>query len=219
MRLPLSRFGKAAMMMKEEQIYINYKEMAIEALMHKSSPERAVVICHPHSLMGGSMHNNVVEAIQEAYAAENYTTVRFNFRGVGRSTGTYDEGMGEQEDIIAVCEYLKEIKIAKLSLAGYSFGAWVGSQVMSRINNPFAAAVLVSPPNNYFDFDFKKINNKIRLIVCGEQDEFCDLKILKKQAEYYGLYFQTIAGANHFYLGKERELINTLRDALAKINI
>ena len=86
--------------MKEEKVYMKNDLLILKDCWHKASGEKGVVICHPHSLMGGSMYNNVVEAIQEAFAAENYSTLRFNFRGVGGSTGIYDEGRGEQEDIL-----------------------------------------------------------------------------------------------------------------------
>ena len=78
--------------MPEEKIYIKNGSEIIEGMFSRASGEKGVVICHPHSLMGGSMYNNVVEAAQEAFAAENFSTLRFNFRGVGGSTGVYDEG-------------------------------------------------------------------------------------------------------------------------------
>jgi alpha/beta superfamily hydrolase len=169
--------------MEEEQIFIDNNGLVIEGLLTKAAQESGVVICHPHSLMGGSMHNNVVEAIKEAFAQENYSTLRFNFRGVGRSTGMYSEGKGEQEDIIAVCKYLKHMGIVKLFFAGYSFGSWVGSQVIQKDDNPFTGSIFVSPPVNYFDFDFTKLINKINVIICGSKDQFCDLDILKEQAK------------------------------------
>ena len=116
--------------MPEEKIYIKNGSLIIEGLFSKSSGCKGVVICHPHSLMGGSMYNNVVEAVQEAFSAENVSTLRFNFRGVGGSTGVYDEGRGEKEDILAVCEYMKKLGLTELFFAGYSFGAWVGSKII-----------------------------------------------------------------------------------------
>jgi hypothetical protein len=162
--------------------------------------------------MGGSMHNNVVEAIQEAFAAENYTTLRFNFRGAGQSTGIYDEGRGEQEDIIAVCQYLQNTGTEKLSFAGYSFGSWVGSKVIEQADDPFNAVIFVSPPINYFDFNFAKLECKIDMIICGNKDQFCDLEILKKQTKYLDASLKIIAGTDHFYAGREKELINILRE-------
>ena len=201
-------------MMREEQVYIKNNELLIEGLLNKSSADHGVVICHPHPLMGGSMHNNVVEAIQEAFAAENYTTLRFNFRGAGRSTGIYDEGRGEQEDIFAVCQYLQNIGIGKLSFAGYSFGSWVGSKVVEQADNPFTAVIFISPPINYFDFDFAKLNCKIDMIVCGNKDQFCDLEVLQGQTKYLDTNLKIIPGTDHFYSGKEKELTDILRGSL-----
>ena len=198
-------------MMIEEQVYIKNNELLIEGLLSKSSSDRGVVICHPHPLMGGSMHNNVVEAIQEAFAAENYTTLRFNFRGVGRSTGIYDEGRGEQEDIFAVCQYLQNTGTEKLFFAGYSFGSWVGSKVIERADNPFTYVIFISPPINYFDFNFAKLKCKTDMIICGNKDQFCDLEILKKQTKYLDTNLKVILGMDHFYAGREKELINILR--------
>jgi uncharacterized protein len=198
--------------MAEEKVNIKNRELMIDALLNKSSGDRGVVICHPHSLMGGSMYNNVVEAIQETFAAQSYTTLRFNFRGVGGSTGAYDEGRGEQEDILAVCKYLQNSGILKLTFAGYSFGSWVGSKVIEKIDNPFAAVIFISPPINYFDFNFAKLNNKINMIVCGNKDQFCDLEVLKEQIKHINSNLKIIPDADHFYLDKEKEMSKILRE-------
>ncbi|MGV8059331.1 MAG: alpha/beta hydrolase [Smithellaceae bacterium] len=201
-------------MMNEKQVYINNNELMIEGLLNKSSEDRGVVICHPHSLMGGSMHNNVVEAIQEAFTAEKYATLRFNFRGVGRSTGFYDEGIGEQEDIFAVCNYLRSIGILKISFAGYSFGSWVGSKVMERDDHPFVSAIFISPPISYFDFYFNKLSCKINMIISGDNDQFCNINALKEQIKNINSTLKIITNTDHFYFGREEELINILRASL-----
>lgn len=198
--------------MTEEKIYIKNGPMVIEGLLGKASGEKGVVICHPHSLMGGSMYNNVVEVLQKAFSAENFSTLRFNFRGVGGSTGVYDEGRGEQEDIFAVCEYLKKHGMTKLFLAGYSFGAWVGSKVLEENKNPFASGICVSPPINYFNFHWDSLNDKINLFICGDCDQFCSLDILIPKAQKINSPVETIRGADHFYLGKENELTDILRE-------
>jgi uncharacterized protein len=197
--------------MPEEKIHIKNGSLIIEGLLGKVSGEKGVVICHPHSLMGGSMYNNVVEAMQEAFATENYSTLRFNFRGVGGSTGVYDEGRGEKEDIFAACEYLKKLGATKLFFAGYSFGAWVGSKVLEENGNPFTASICVSPPINYFHFNWDNLNNKIYLLVCGDCDQFCNLDVLIRKAQEINVPVVTIRGADHFYLGKEKELTDILR--------
>ncbi len=200
--------------MNEEQVYIKNNELLIEGLLNKSSEDKGVVICHPHSLMGGSMHNNVVQAIQEAFTAEKYSTLRFNFRGVGKSTGAYDEGRGEQEDILAACKYLQSIGILKITFAGYSFGSWVGSKIIERADHPFAAAIFISPPISYFDFDFPKLTNKIDMIVCGNSDQFCDMAVLKEQIKNLNSNLKIMPYTDHFYIEKESELRNILRSSL-----
>ena len=165
--------------MREEKIYIKNGSLVIEALLSRVPGENGVIICHPHSLMGGSMYNNVVEAIQEAFSSQDICTVRFNFRGVGASTGNYDEGRGEQEDIIAVCEYLRELGKEKFIFAGYSFGAWVGSRIIAENSDPFEYSIFVAPPIDYFNFHWNHLKDKIDLLICGDADQFCDVNILK----------------------------------------
>ena len=122
--------------MKEERVTIINNGLLIEGLLEKSSGDRGVVICHPHPLMGGSMHNNVVEAIREAFAAEKYSTLRFNFRGVGHSTGVYDEGRGEQEDIsprvniYTIQEYFNYLLPDTLSAPGLVPKSWRRTKIL-----------------------------------------------------------------------------------------
>jgi len=197
--------------MEEEQIFIKNGHLVIEGLLKRSSAKYGVVICHPHSLMGGSMHNNVVEAIQEAFSLENHSTLRFNFRGVGLSGGAYDEGRGEQEDIFASVKYLKDAGVEKICFAGYSFGAWVGSKVLERADNPFAAGVFFSPPVNHFEFNFSCLSDKIQLVVLGDRDPFCNLDLLKREIVKVNADLEVIAGADHFYRYKEKKIVEILR--------
>jgi len=197
--------------MPEEKIYIKNGSRILESLFSKSSGNKGVVICHPHSLMGGSMYNNVVEAIQESFTAEKISTLRFNFRGVGESTGSYDEGKGEKEDILAVCEYLKKQDLTELYFAGYSFGAWVGSKIIGGDNNPFSCSICVSPPIGYFDFEWDNLKDKISLLICGDRDQFCSKNVLAEKAKEINSDIKIISGADHFYMGKEKELENILK--------
>ena len=195
---------------REEKVYWDNGSLKIEGLLGKHSEENGVIICHPHPLMGGSMHNNVVEAIRDAFALQNYTTLRFNFRGAGNSAGNYDEGRGEQSDILSAHEFLKKNGIEKIILAGYSFGAWVGSKVLEQSNHLFVASILVSPPHNLFDFNWENLKNKIDLLVSGDRDQYCDAEVLRKQAKIINSPIEIISGTDHFYSGKEKELSNIL---------
>ncbi|MBN1363931.1 MAG: hypothetical protein JW976_03910 [Syntrophaceae bacterium] len=203
-------------MKQEEKVFIKNESLIIEGLLSRSSGEKGVVICHPHSLMGGSMYNNVVETIQEVFAAENISTLRFNFRGVGGSTGEYSEGIGEKKDIVAVSEYMKKIGLKKLFFAGYSFGAWVGSKILAENNRIFSCKYLVSPPINYFDFPWNDLKNKIDLLVSGDADEFCLLDILIPEAKKIKSPLEIVQGADHFYRGKEKELEIVLNRYIVK---
>jgi uncharacterized protein len=201
---------------REEKVYIKNDSLIIEGLLYKGSGKKGVVICHPHSLMGGSMYNNVVEALQEVFAAESYFTLRFNFRGVGASSGTYEEGRGEKKDIRAVCEYLKQQGLTEISFAGYSFGAWVGSMIIEEKDNPFSSSILISPPINLFNFNWNHLKNKVDLIVSGDCDQFCDLDLLISEAGKINSRTEAIDGADHFYMGKENELKRVLQKKLVK---
>ena len=205
-------------MMPEEKIYINNGSLIIEGMLGKASEGKGVVICHPHPLMGGSMYNNVVEALQKAFADENISTLRFNFRGVGGSTGNYDEGRGEKEDILAVCEYLKRFGVKILLFAGYSFGAWVGSKILQESRNPFAFSICVSPPVDYFNFEWDNLKNRIDLFICGDRDQFCPLDVLISKAKKIKTPVEIISGADHFYPGKEKDLMGVLQKYIIDIN-
>jgi len=203
---------------REERICWNNGSLKIEGMLGKQPGGDGVVICHPHPLMGGSMHNNVVEAIRDAFTLQNYTTLRFNFRGAGNSTGNYDEGRGEQSDILSAQEFLKKNGIEKIILAGYSFGAWVGSKVLEQSNQHFIASVLVSPPINLFDFNWENLKNKIDLVVSGDCDQYCDAKVLKKKADEINSNMEIISGTDHFYSGKEQKLIDILLKYIIEFN-
>lgn len=200
--------------MTEEKIYINSGSLIIEGLLGKALGDKGVIISHPHSLMGGSMYNNVVEAIQEAFGDENYSTLRFNFRGVGGSTGHYDEGRGEQEDVVSACKYMKEMGMTTLLFAGYSFGAWVGSQVINAYEKCFLYGILISPPIKYFNFEWDHLSNKIDLIICGDSDPFCPMGVLLSETKKINSQVKEIHGADHFYLGKEKELVSIIKKYL-----
>ena len=102
-------------------------EERLEGMLREGAGKGAAVICHPHPLYGGSMWNNVVDALESGFFQAGFTTLKFNFRGVGGSTGRYDGGAGEMRDAAAACLFLKEHtgRSEGLVLAGYSFGAWV----------------------------------------------------------------------------------------------
>jgi len=147
-----------------------------------------------------------VETIQKAYARKGHATLRFNFRGVGKSTGTYDDGNGEQADISGAMDFLKQQGIKTVVLAGYSFGAWVIAQMKDK--NAADAIVLVSPPAAMMAFDEAASIPNLKLVVTGEQDEFAPPELVKKLATQWNpaAALKIIPGADHFFFSSAEKL-------------
>jgi alpha/beta superfamily hydrolase len=174
----------------------------IEGRLEKSGLQKGVVITHPHPLYGGDMHNNVVNAVARVYQKNGYTTLRFNFRGVGNSQGSHGNGIGEQADVRAAVSYLADLRIEQIDLAGYSFGAWVNA--LTTINEPsLASMVMVSPPLAFIDFGVVSDLDRLRLIVTGSRDDIAPPDLIEKSYAGWNseAQFEIINGADHFYVG------------------
>lgn len=186
----------------------------LEGKIFSGSTESGVVISHPHPLYGGDMYNIVVETIAATFWKSGHTTLRFNFRGTGNSRGSYDEGNGEQQDVEAACRLLREKGISKLTLAGYSFGAWVNCFAANKIS--FEQMILVSPPVAMLPFsEIEPIKYPI-LSVTGSHDEFAPPGLVKKVLLDCNpkACIEVIDGADHFYFGYTRDLEQVLSNYL-----
>jgi alpha/beta superfamily hydrolase len=192
-------------MMKEEKIVFPSGSLHLEGYYAPAGSGRGVVVTHPHPLMGGSLENNVVETLVKTFFHQGYATLRFNFRGVGRSEGRYDEGLGEQQDVLTAAGVLQQKGVREIFLTGYSFGAWVNVQVLRR-RPSLSGGVLVSPPIDLMDFDFSDLAGKIRLILAGDRDPYCNITRLLEMADRIQAPVKLIEGADHFYFGREEEL-------------
>lgn len=195
--------------MKEESVFFNAGHLKIEGKYADSGSEKGVVIAHPHPQMGGSMWNNVVETMVASFFSKGYSTLRFNFRGVGRSEGHFDNGIGEQEDILAAAEYLVSKNKEEIVLAGYSFGAWITVKVAGQ-HKGFRDIILVSPAVDFFEFDFSECDGKIGLMTCGDEDPFASIDFLSSLADQVHAQLETVKGADHFYVGQEKALATIL---------
>lgn len=166
------------------------------------------VILHPHPLYGGSMHNNVVEALVQGALAAGWGALRFNFRGVGSSTGRFDDGRGEQEDVVAAARWLSDNHPGRLALLGYSFGTLVGSAAAARLPS-LAAGVWVAPPLVMGDLAPWPPNAGPLLLIAGDQDEFGVLGPLRAYAQELGAQarLEVLEGADHFLWGLESVLM------------
>ncbi len=188
---------------------------SLEALFHPREGEKGVVVTHPHPLYGGDMYNNVVEAVTRAYQEMGYSTLRFNFRGVGNSRGRYGGGRGEKEDVKAALGYLSGQGKTRIDLAGYSFGVWVN---MLGLKDLVAAQrlVMVSPPVGFMDFSFLGYCSKLSLVITGSEDDIAPRAMLEKMVPRWNpeAIFKTVQGADHFYWGKTTEIEAIIRDFL-----
>jgi uncharacterized protein len=165
-----------------------------------------VVVCHPHPLYGGDMENPVVVRVDEVCGALGLATLRFNFRGVGRSTGVHGDGMAEQLDVEAALSRLASaVGTRPLALAGYSFGASVVATVAPR-HAELAGVALIAPPLARLDVahfaDLGPLGPRL-LVVAGGDDEICPPAALTGlTGALPGATIHRIDGANHFFFGK-----------------
>jgi alpha/beta superfamily hydrolase len=204
--------------MQEEKIFISSKGIQLEGLLstQEAFPVKGgLVFCHPHPQYGGDMHNAVVATAVGAAFQKGFTTLRFNFRGVGGSEGSYEEGIGEQEDVRAAVEYLISTLKAPgsvLIVGGYSFGAMMSLPIAVR-DDRIRGVVAVAPPLEMHDFGFLKGYRRKKLIIAGDQDLFCPVPSLEKW--YEGLdepkSLAIIKGADHFFFRHTRDLIEPLQ--------
>ncbi len=203
--------------MTEEIIFFRSGGLKIEGMLDSAPGAKAVVITHPHPLYGGDMYSNVVESVTRAFRKSGYTTLRFNFRGVGKSEGVHDEGIGEQEDVGAALEYLGELGNSFVDLAGYSFGAWVNAMGLGRFEL-VERMIMVSPPVNFIDFSLLGYDPKIKLVIAGSNDDIGPPGMIQKMLPAWNpeARFEIIQGADHFYLGKTGEIEDIVRDFLEK---
>ena len=203
--------------MDEELIFFMAGALKIEGLLQTKPGDKGVVITHPHPLYGGSMHNNVVESLVQAYQQAGYTTLRFNFRGVGGSQGEYDNGQGEQEDVNAALHYLAEQGNNAVDLAGYSFGAWVNALARPE-EDTVHRMVMVSPPVAFLDFGPPQSIPQLKLVVAGSRDEIAPPELIKTILPTWNssARLEIIEGADHFYGAHTGKLESILTDYLAE---
>ena len=183
-------------------------EGVLEGMPRQPGHKRpAVVVCHPHPVYGGDMHNNVVLAVCDALSEAGIAALRFNFRGVGASKGQFGDGIGEQDDVRAAVDYLAPLPAVapgRIGLAGYSFGALVALQAAKNDHRVHALAA-VSPPLAMSDLSFMALDQRPKLFVAGSRDDFVPLErfsklvtSLKEPKEQF-----VVVGADHFWSGHE----------------
>ncbi|MEK6733947.1 MAG: alpha/beta hydrolase [Pseudomonadota bacterium] len=197
------------------EVTFNGPDGRIEGKFHKSEIKNApgALILHPHPLYGGTMNNKVVYSLYQAFKQNGFHVLRINFRGVGRSQGKFDNGVGELTDAATALDWLQNQNpdISNFWISGFSFGAWIALQLMMRRPEIQSFAV-ASPPVNKYDFSFLSPCPAKGIIAQGDQDsivseaavaDFVDRLSKQKNTD---VDYQVIHGADHFFRGKTDEL-------------
>lgn len=171
-------------------------------------PTWAVIICHPHPLYGGTMHNKVVFKVAQALQALGMPALRFNFRGVGHSTGSYDEGRGEQDDARYALEFLsRRYPGLPVIMAGFSFGSAVALRV-AAIDDRVQAMIGLGVPARMLNGYFLEGCHKPKLIIQGTEDELAPYDLAAQWFEQVPApkVMMAVQGADHFFQGRLEEV-------------
>lgn len=200
----------------EQPVSFFSEGLLLSGLLHRGSGDKAALITHPHPLYGGDMYSPVVETIARAYLSEGYSTLRFDFRGTGKSQGQYSGGKKEPEDVAAAIEYLAGTGANHIDLAGYSFGAWVCALGADRYQG-IGRMIMVSPPVAFTDFEGIRAIPALRMVITGSEDEFAPPEMIESMMPRWNhdARLHIIHGADHFYFGFHRELEKAVVKAIS----
>ena len=175
------------------------------------------VVCHPHPLHGGTLHNKVVHRVASVLHGLGAAVLRFDFRGVGRSEGSYAQGEGELEDARAAHAWMRaRYPDARRWLAGFSFGAWVAARLAAS-ESDVERVILVAPPVATSDFSSLRTAAVPKLVIQGTHDDLAPLEALEREFPMWAepRTLIRVAGATHFYDRQLGTLARALREALA----
>jgi alpha/beta superfamily hydrolase len=207
------------------EVIINGPEGRLEGrYMHgKADNAPMALVLHPHPEHGGTMNNKVVYALYQSFVARGFSTLRFNFRGVGRSQGVYDRGEGELSDAASSLDWLQNYNpnAPFCWIGGFSFGAWIGMQLLMR-RPEITGFLSVAPPANNFDFTFLAPCPASGLMVQGDADQLVPPESVKKLVDKLSaqrgiaIDYTLVPGANHFFTGQIDEMMGVVDGYLNK---
>ena len=183
-------------------------EGRLEGRYHHASEPRSpiAIILHPHPQHGGTMNNKVVYNLYHTFVARGFSVLRFNFRGVGRSQGEFDNGLGELSDAASALDWLQSVNpnTPACWVAGFSFGAWIGMQLLMR-RPEIRGFISVAPPANMYDFSFLAPCPSSGIIIQGVNDEVVNPNAVQKLVDklrtqrHITIHHDEIPRANHFF--------------------
>lgn len=164
------------------------------------------LILHPHPQGGGTMNNHIVQSLYQTFARRGFATLRFNFRGVGKSQGTFDNGIGELSDAASALDWVQQVhpEASTTWVAGFSFGAWIGMQLLMR-RPEIKGFISIAPPANMYDFAFLAPCPSSGIIIQGTGDEVVAHSAVQKLVDklktqkHITIDHVEVPGANHFF--------------------
>jgi len=198
--------------MAETHITFESENLLLEGLFKPGDSKQGVIITHPLPLYGGDMYNQVVELLVKAYQEKAYATLRFNFRGTNNSQGRYAEGVGEQQDVHAAIQELKRRGVQQVTLAGYSFGAYVNALCVANLDPDVIALVMVSPPVAFIDFGPAEKIDCLKAVIVGDQDDFAPFVQVRDMVKKWNpsARLDKIKDADHFFFNHQARLYQTI---------
>lgn len=187
---------------------------------HNKAPNSPVaIILHPHPQFGGTMNNPIVHQLYYAFVGRNFSVLRFNFRGVGRSQGRYDQGQGELSDAASALDWLQAYNPDARAcwIAGFSFGAWIALQLLMR-RPEINGFIAVAPPARIYDFSFLAPCPVSGQVIQGTSDEIVSVEEVRKLVHKLSsqrdveVDFRVIDGADHFFNGHLEKVAAAVQD-------
>ena len=195
----------------------------LEGRYHHSREQGAplALIMHPHPLHGGTMNNRITYTMYQSFQKLGFSVMRFNFRGVGRSQGNFDHGAGELSDAAAALDWAQAVSPDARAcwIAGFSFGSWIGMQLLMR-RPEIEGFISIAPPANMYDFSFLAPCPSSGIIIQGEADEVVAPGAVQKLVDklrtqrHITIHHDTIPGANHFFANEMPILMRHVDDYL-----
>ena len=207
------------------EVTLNGPDGRLEGRYHHSKATNAPValILHPHPQHGGTMNNKLVYTMYQAFVRRGFSVLRFNFRGVGRSQAEFDNGQGELSDAAAALDWMQSHNpnAGGCWIGGYSFGAWIGMQLMMR-RPEISGFISIAPPASVHDFSFLAPCPSSGMIVHGDKDDIIPIASVEKLVQKLSnqknisIDYRVIKGADHFFASSLVDLNNHVIDYLDK---
>nr|WP_319393734.1 alpha/beta hydrolase [uncultured Desulfobacter sp.] len=190
-------------------------DIRLEGIFNRQETNKAAVITHPHPLYGGNMDVPLICRMAACFQSAGIAALRFNFRGTGVSTGTFDDGQGEQDDVKSALKFLSDQGYDQLLLAGYSFGAWVNAHVVNA-GVEVTDHIMISPPAALLGFDSVEQLPHTGLILTGENDDLAPAFMVHDLLSKWQIAprVEVLSGVDHFYAGALDQLESILSDYL-----